>query len=133
MLDDRRDADIGLAGDVAGLLMGVHTVLSDNGSTLSGGQRQRLMLAQALIRRPRLLFLDEASSALDNTTQQIVTHSTRVLRATRIVIAHRLSMVMTADRVLVLAEGRVVQCGAPEELLNDPDGLFYQFGCQQSV
>ncbi|TWP43577.1 ATP-binding cassette domain-containing protein [Lentzea tibetensis] len=113
--------------------MGVHTVLSDNGSTLSGGQRQRLMLAQALIRRPRLLFLDEASSALDNTTQQIVTHSTRVLRATRIVIAHRLSMVMTADRVLVLAEGRVVQCGAPEELLNDPDGLFYQFGCQQSV
>ncbi|TWP43573.1 NHLP bacteriocin export ABC transporter permease/ATPase subunit [Lentzea tibetensis] len=123
----------GLADDIADLPMGVHTVLSDNGNTLSGGQRQRLMIAQALIRKPRMLFLDEATSALDNTTQQVVTNSTQALQATRVVIAHRLSTIMTADRVLVLAEGRVVQCGPPDELLKDSEGLFHQLARQQSV
>jgi NHLM bacteriocin system ABC transporter ATP-binding protein len=115
----------GLADDIKAMPMGMHTMLSDGGGTVSGGQRQRLMIAQALIRKPRLLFFDEATSALDNETQRIVAESTRDLRATRIVIAHRLSTVMDADRVVVMAEGRVAEQGTPAELLDRPGGLFH--------
>ncbi|MBF9072006.1 NHLP bacteriocin export ABC transporter permease/ATPase subunit [Streptacidiphilus fuscans] len=121
----------GLDEDIKRLPMGMHTVLTDGGGTVSGGQRQRLMLAQALIRRPRLLFLDEATSALDNETQRIVIESTRELQATRVVIAHRLSTVLDADRVLVMADGRVVQQGPPAELLADTEGLFHQLARRQ--
>ncbi|WP_345749741.1 NHLP bacteriocin export ABC transporter permease/ATPase subunit [Streptomyces sp. ODS28] len=116
----------GLAEDIKRMPMGMHTMLSDGGGTISGGQRQRLMIAQALIRRPRLLFFDEATSALDNETQRIVIDSTRKLRATRIVIAHRLSTVMDADRVVVMSEGRVVQQGPPAELLADTGGQLHE-------
>ncbi|MEU8619134.1 NHLP bacteriocin export ABC transporter permease/ATPase subunit [Streptomyces sp. NPDC048623] len=116
----------GLAEDVQAMPMGLHTMLSDGGGTISGGQRQRLMIAQALIRKPRILFLDEATSALDNEAQHVVIESTRALRATRVVIAHRLSTVMGADRVIAMADGRVVQDGPPAELLADPAGLFHE-------
>ncbi|KAF4410091.1 NHLP bacteriocin export ABC transporter permease/ATPase subunit [Streptomyces lycii] len=116
----------GLAEDIKRMPMGMHTVLSDGGGTVSGGQRQRLMIAQALIRKPRILFFDEATSALDNETQRVVTESTRKLNATRVVIAHRLSTVMDADRVVVMSEGRVAQQGPPAELLADTSGLFHE-------
>lgn len=116
----------GLAEDIKRMPMGMHTMLSDGGGSISGGQRQRLMIAQALVRRPRILFFDEATSALDNETQRVVTESTRKLNATRVVIAHRLSTVMDADRVIVMSEGRVVQQGAPADLLADTTGLFHE-------
>ncbi|WP_372446446.1 NHLP bacteriocin export ABC transporter permease/ATPase subunit [Streptomyces spirodelae] len=116
----------GVADEIKAMPMGLHTMLSDGGSTVSGGQRQRLMIAQALVRRPRLLFFDEATSALDNETQRVVTEATSQLRATRIVIAHRLSTVLDADRVLVMDQGRVVQEGTPSALLADPGGLFHE-------
>ncbi len=116
----------GLAQDIKAMPMGMHTMLSDGGGTVSGGQRQRLMIAQALIRRARILFFDEATSALDNETQRIVTDSTRKLRATRIVIAHRLSTVMDADRIVVMSRGTVAQQGPPAELLADTGGLFHE-------
>lgn len=115
----------GLAEDIKAMPMGLHTMLSDGGGTISGGQRQRLMIAQALIRRPRILFFDEATSALDNEAQRVVIESTRALRATRVVIAHRLSTVMDADRVIAMADGRIVQQGSPAELLADTTGLFH--------
>ncbi|MFJ2060410.1 NHLP bacteriocin export ABC transporter permease/ATPase subunit [Streptomyces sp. NPDC087908] len=115
----------GLAEDIKAMPMGMHTMLSDGGGTVSGGQRQRLMIAQALIRKPRVLFLDEATSALDNEAQRVVIESTRALRATRVVIAHRLSTVMDADRVVVMADGRVVQQGPPAALLADTGGAFH--------
>ncbi|MFD8576492.1 NHLP bacteriocin export ABC transporter permease/ATPase subunit [Streptomyces virginiae] len=115
----------GLAQDIEAMPMGMHTILSDGGGTVSGGQRQRLMIAQALIRKPRILFLDEATSALDNEAQRVVIESTRALRTTRIVIAHRLSTVMDADRVIAMADGRIVQQGPPADLLADPGGLFH--------
>ncbi|MFH9726559.1 NHLP bacteriocin export ABC transporter permease/ATPase subunit [Streptomyces sp. NPDC017254] len=116
----------GLAGDVKAMPMGLHTMLSDGGGTISGGQRQRLMIAQALIRRPRILFFDEATSALDNEAQRVVIESTRALSATRVVIAHRLSTIMDADRVIAMADGRIVQQGTPAELLADTTGLFHE-------
>ncbi|WP_405436378.1 NHLP bacteriocin export ABC transporter permease/ATPase subunit [Streptomyces avidinii] len=115
----------GLAEDIKAMPMGMHTILSDGGGTVSGGQRQRLMIAQALVRKPRVLFLDEATSALDNEAQRVVIESTRALRTTRLVIAHRLSTVMDADRVIVMADGRIVQQGPPAELLADTTGLFH--------
>ncbi|MGW1892719.1 NHLP bacteriocin export ABC transporter permease/ATPase subunit [Streptomyces sp. NPDC002004] len=111
----------GLAEDIKRMPMGLHTIVSGGGA-ISGGQRQRLMIAQALIRRPRILFFDEATSALDNETQRTVIESTKALRATRIVIAHRLSTVLDADRVIVMSEGRIAQQGPPAELLADEGG-----------
>ncbi|MFD9790030.1 NHLP bacteriocin export ABC transporter permease/ATPase subunit [Streptomyces sp. NPDC059070] len=114
----------GLAEDVRRMPMGLHTMITDGGA-VSGGQRQRLMIAQALVRRPRILFFDEATSALDNETQRTVIESTRALNATRVVIAHRLSTVLDADRVLVMADGRIVQEGPPAELLADTGGPLH--------
>ncbi|MFF4695423.1 NHLP bacteriocin export ABC transporter permease/ATPase subunit [Streptomyces chattanoogensis] len=115
----------GLAEDIKRMPMGLHTMISGGGA-ISGGQRQRLMIAQALIRRPRILFFDEATSALDNETQRIVIESTRRLSASRLVIAHRLSTVMDADRVIVMSEGRVVEQGAPADLLADTGGHLHE-------
>jgi NHLM bacteriocin system ABC transporter ATP-binding protein len=115
----------GLSDDIAAMPMGMHTVITDM-NTISGGQRQRIIIANALIRRPRILFFDEATSALDNMTQRIVTESTQRLNATRIVIAHRLSTVMDADQIIVLNSGRVAQQGSPAELLAETDGMFYR-------
>lgn len=102
----------GLAEDIEQLPMGMQTVISEGGSTFSGGQRQRLMIARAVVARPRLLLFDEATSALDNRTQAIVSRSLEQLQATRIVIAHRLSTIMRADRIYVIVGGRVVQRGS---------------------
>ncbi|MEV5798470.1 NHLP bacteriocin export ABC transporter permease/ATPase subunit [Streptomyces collinus] len=115
----------GLAADIERMPMGLHTIVAGNGA-ISGGQRQRLMIAQALIRRPRILFFDEATSALDNDTQRVVIESTRKLNATRVVIAHRLSTVLDADRVVVMEDGKVVQQGTPAELLADTGGRLHE-------
>ncbi|MEU6182306.1 NHLP bacteriocin export ABC transporter permease/ATPase subunit [Streptomyces coeruleorubidus] len=115
----------GLAEDIKRMPMGLHTIVSGSGA-VSGGQRQRLMIAQALIRRPRILFFDEATSALDNETQRTVIESTKALNATRIVIAHRLSTVLDADRVVVMEDGKVVQQGPPAQLLADTSGRLHE-------
>ncbi|MER6711118.1 MULTISPECIES: NHLP bacteriocin export ABC transporter permease/ATPase subunit [unclassified Streptomyces] len=115
----------GLAEDIKRMPMGLHTIVSGSGA-VSGGQRQRLMIAQALIRRPRILFFDEATSALDNETQRTVIESTKALNATRVVIAHRLSTVMDADRVVVMEDGKVIQQGPPAQLLADTNGRLHE-------
>ncbi|AIS01945.1 NHLP bacteriocin export ABC transporter permease/ATPase subunit [Streptomyces glaucescens] len=115
----------GLADDIRRMPMGLHTIVAGN-EAVSGGQRQRLMIAQALIRRPRILFFDEATSALDNETQRRVIESTKALRATRVVIAHRLSTVLDADRVIVMEDGKVAQQGPPAQLLADTGGRLHE-------
>jgi ABC-type bacteriocin/lantibiotic exporter with double-glycine peptidase domain len=114
----------GIDSDIKAMPMGMNTVLSEGARALSGGQRQRLMIARALIGRPRIVLFDEATSALDNPTQKRVSESTRRLNASRVVIAHRLSTIAQADRIIVLDKGRVVAQGTYDELLADDHGVF---------
>ncbi len=99
----------GFAEDIEKMPMGLHTVISEGGTNLSGGQRQRLLIARALVLRPKIIIFDEATSFLDNRTQAIVTRSLEPLQATRIVIAHRLSTIAKADRIYVIQDGVVLQ------------------------
>jgi NHLM bacteriocin system ABC transporter ATP-binding protein len=122
----------GIDEEIAALPMGMHTGVSEGTSTLSGGQRQRIMIARALVSRPRMVFFDEATSALDNPTQQVIAESTRNLNATRIVIAHRLSTVADADRILVLDRGSIVQEGTYQQLIADSAGLFARLASRQT-
>jgi ABC-type bacteriocin/lantibiotic exporter with double-glycine peptidase domain len=108
----------GLDRDIKNMPMGMNTVVSEGGGTFSGGQRQRLMVARAMVNRPRMVFFDEATSAMDNETQRSVTESLDAMQATRIVIAHRLSTIINADRIFVLQNGELVQTGTYTELMN---------------
>jgi ATP-binding cassette subfamily C protein len=112
--------------------MGMHTVVSEGAGTFSGGQRQRLLIARALVHRPRILLFDEATSALDNRTQEIVSQSLSRLKATRIVVAHRLSTILHADRIYVIEAGRVVEEGTYEELVSR-GGLFARLAERQTA
>ncbi len=120
----------GLDEDITLMPMGMHTVVTDGGGTLSGGQHQRLMIARAIVSRPRILLLDEATSSLDNGTQAVVSESLGRLRATRIVVAHRLSTIVRADRIFVVDRGRIVQAGTYQELIEQP-GLFAELARRQ--
>jgi ATP-binding cassette subfamily C protein len=82
--------------------------------------------------RPRIIFFDEATSALDNRTQEIVTQSLNQFRATRIVIAHRLSTVMNADRIIVMDKGRIAQIGDYKALIDAP-GIFQDLAKRQML
>jgi ATP-binding cassette subfamily C protein len=120
----------GLDADIQSMPMGMQTVVSEGVNTLSGGQRQRIMIARAVARRPRILLFDEATSALDNQTQAIISASLGNLNVTRVVIAHRLSTVRQADRIIVLVDGKIVQSGTYTEL-NATPGTFASFAKRQ--
>jgi NHLM bacteriocin system ABC transporter ATP-binding protein len=114
---------VGLADDVKHMPMQLQTLLAEGGVTLSGGQRQRLLLARALVKRPRLLFLDEATSAIDNQAQAIVMAHLAALPITRFIIAHRASTLQYADKIIVLEHGSIAQIGTYTQLAQQP-GIF---------
>lgn len=120
----------GLIEDIQAMPMGMKTIVGEDGAGLSGGQRQRLMIARAIVGKPRILLFDEATSALDNRTQAIVSRSLESLSVTRVVIAHRLSTIVKADRIFVIDGGNVVQAGTYEELMQQP-GLFADLAKRQ--
>lgn len=122
----------GIADDIRALPMGMHTLINEGASTLSGGQVQRLLLARALIAKPRLLLLDEATSALDGRTQASVMANIEKLGVSRLVIAHRLGTVRNADVIHFVVGGKIVQSGHYEELMQ-ADGPFAAFAHRQAV
>jgi NHLM bacteriocin system ABC transporter ATP-binding protein len=120
----------GLDQDIRNMPMGMNTMVADGGGGLSGGQRQRLTIARAIVNKPRILLLDEATSALDNQTQLTVNRSLESLKSTRIVIAHRLSTVVHADRIFVFDAGGIVETGTYAELI-EQGGLFAELARRQ--
>jgi ABC-type bacteriocin/lantibiotic exporter with double-glycine peptidase domain len=103
--------------EIEAMPMGYETRVAEDASTLSGGQRQRLALARALTTSPAILLLDEATSHLDPLTEQALEANLNRLRCTRLVIAHRLSTVRSADLIVVLDRGRLVECGTHATLM----------------
>lgn len=123
---------VGLADDIAEMPMGLHTVLSEDCGTISGGQQQRILIARAIVGKPKILFFDEATSSLDNVTQAMVCESLEKLNATRLVIAHRLSTIMNCDRIIVLDKGQIAEEGTYNDLM-EKKGLFYNLAHRQLV
>jgi ABC-type bacteriocin/lantibiotic exporter with double-glycine peptidase domain len=107
----------GIHDEIMQMPMGYETRVAEGGSGLSGGQRQRLAIARALANQPAILLLDEATSHLDTVTERRVDQNLRELACTRVVIAHRLSTIRTADLILVLDQGAIVERGSHEQLL----------------
>jgi ABC-type bacteriocin/lantibiotic exporter with double-glycine peptidase domain len=103
--------------DIIRMPMAYETILNEGGAGLSGGQRQRLSIARAVARRPSLLMLDEATSHLDVATENVVAHNLDQLGCTRVVIAHRLSTIRSADLIVVIDGGSIVEQGSHEELV----------------
>ncbi len=113
---------------------GYQTVIGDRGTKLSGGQRQRLSIARAILKNPPILILDEATSALDTESEKLVQEALTQLMQNRtvLVIAHRLSTIQYADEILVLHQGRIVERGTHETLLENNDGFYRKLTLMQS-
>jgi ABC-type multidrug transport system fused ATPase/permease subunit len=110
----------------ANIFLDLSSPISSSGSNLSQGQKQLLCLARAILSRPRLLILDEATSAVDMVTDALIQRSIReeFANTTLLVVAHRLSTVADFDRILVMRDGVAAEFGSPKELLGLEDGVF---------
>jgi subfamily B ATP-binding cassette protein HlyB/CyaB len=116
----------GAHGFIGALPQGYDTVVGEQGSSLSGGQRQRIALARALFTEPRILILDEATSALDYESEAVIQRNmVQICRGrTVLVIAHRLSAVRAAHRIVVMDKGAIVEIGTHAVLMARPQGLY---------
>ena len=110
---------------ISRLPLGYDTPLDENGMNLSGGQRQRIAIARALLRKPKLLILDEATSSIDTRTEMKIQEAFGAMMEgrTSFIVAHRLSTVREADVILVMRDGRIIETGTHDELLER--GGFY--------
>ncbi len=109
--------------DIEAMPMKFNTMLSGEAEVISGGQRQRIVLARALMNKPKILFLDEATSAVDNKSQKIIKENLDKMGITRVAIAHRLSTVINCDRIIVMDKGMIAEEGTFTELM-EKNGIF---------
>ena len=123
---------VGLERDLDTMPMGTQTVLTEDSEMISGGQRQKILIARALLNDPRILFFDEATGALDNLSQKVITDTLKATDATRVMIAHRLSTVVDCDRIIVLGGGGIAEEGAFDELMAKK-GVFYSMAQRQML
>uniref|UniRef100_A0AC34Q744 ABC transmembrane type-1 domain-containing protein n=1 Tax=Panagrolaimus sp. JU765 TaxID=591449 RepID=A0AC34Q744_9BILA len=114
---------------------GYDTKIGDGGIRLSGGQKQRLAIARALIRKPRILLLDEATSALDTESERVVQDALDQASSgrTTITVAHRLSTVKNADKIIVFESGRIIEQGTHEQLFSNLNGFYRQLVLSQQI
>ena len=110
----------------------MYTMISEGQGGISGGQKQRLMIARAIAPKPSILIFDEATSGLDNIAQKKITEALDTLHCTRIVIAHRLSTIRSCSRILYLGDGRILEEGTYEELM-EKNGLFADMVARQQL
>jgi subfamily B ATP-binding cassette protein HlyB/CyaB len=120
---------------ISKLPLGYDTMIEERGANLSGGQRQRIAIARALATQPRILIFDEATSALDYESELIIqTNMREIVRGrTVIVIAHRLAAVRICDRIVTLKDGRLVEDGPHQELVQHPDGFYSKLWRMQAT
>ena len=114
--------------------LGYDTKVGERGLRLSGGEKQRVAIARTLLKNPKIILFDEATSSLDNSTEVKVQEAFDLLchERTTLVIAHRLSTIIDADEILVLQNGQIIQRGNHSSLLNQGSGLYYQMWTRQS-
>ena len=112
--------------------VGIGELASKRVNKLSGGQKQRVSIARAFLKNPSILILDEATSALDNATQAAVCEGLENLHVTRVAIAHRLSTIMHCDRIFVMDDGKIVEEGTYDQLM-EKQGLFYRLANRQMI
>ncbi len=130
-----RAADIANANDfICRLPDGYDTVLGERGTGLSGGEKQRISIARAVMKNPSILILDEATAAVDSETESLIQQAIeRLIKGrTTLMIAHRLSTLRKANKIVVVDKGEIIECGTPEDLLAQK-GKYYKLVQIQSM